>query len=143
MILKMGMQKKIPVAPVAICLYCYLAYTTSFTVFETVGTPYTLAAFGWGIRENSVMYIILGGVCISALMVLQIFVRFMNDRVLLILTTALSAAGFASMFDPHKHFTPLWRFWLGVSMCSASYATSVAVLISVYSKVLEGLDQVS
>jgi len=37
---------------------------------------------------------------------------------------------------------PLWRFWLGICMCSGGYAAVVAVLISVYSKVLEGLDQV-
>jgi hypothetical protein len=90
------------------------------------------------------MYIILGAVCVGALFILQIFVRFFNDRILLIISTALSVAGFGTLFEPTlTGFVPHWRFWLGVSFCSASYSTSVAVLISIYSKLLENLDQVS
>jgi len=138
---KMTKQHKIPVLPVSICLFSYFAYTTSFTVFETIGTPYTQKAFGWGVFENSVMFMILGVICVISLMVLQFFVRCMNDRILLIGATALSVAGFAILFDWHAQFITKPRFWIGVSFCSASYATSVAVLISVYSKVLENLDQ--
>jgi len=142
LLLKMSKQRKIPVVPVIISLFCYFAYTTSFTVFETIGTPYTKEAFGWTVRMNSIMYIILGGVCVVSLFVLQIFVRFFNVRILLILTTSLSVAGFGILFDPSRTvFVPLWKFWLGVSLCSASYATAVAILISIYSKILENLDQ--
>jgi hypothetical protein len=47
----MSKQHKIPILPVSISLFCYFAYTTSFTVFETIGTPYTKEAYGWGVRE--------------------------------------------------------------------------------------------
>src|SRR5690349_5254741 len=54
-ILQMSKNRKIPWLPgwlmcvwgvhlkflVLLCLYCYFSYTTSFTVFETIGTPYT------------------------------------------------------------------------------------------------------
>jgi MFS family permease len=140
-ILLMSKQRKIPLGPVLVCLFSYFSYTTSFTVFETIGTPYTKDAFGWGVRENSIMFIVLGVVCVSSLVVLQLLVRCLNDRVLVVGCTALSVAGFVVLFDPYKHFVPKWRFWLGVAFCSASYSTSVAVLISVYSKQLENLDQ--
>jgi len=142
LILKMSKQQKVPMLPIAISLFCYFAYTTSFTVFETIGTPYTKEAYDWGVRQNSVMYIILGGVCVGALFILQVFVRFFNDRVLLVICTALSVAGFSTLFEPTlTGFVPQWRFWIGVSFCSASYSTSVAIIISIYSKLLENLDQ--
>jgi len=111
-------------------------------VFETIGTPYTQEAYGWTVRDNSIMFIILGGVCVLSLFVLQIFVKCFNDRILLIITTLFSVAGFSVLFNPEKGAVVThWRFWLGVSLCSASYSTAVAVLISIYSKILENLDQ--
>jgi len=142
LLLKMSKQRKIPIGPVVLSLFCYFAFTTSFTVFETIGTPYTAAAYDWTVRMNSIMYIILGGVCVGSLFILQLLVRFFNDRILLILTTSLAVIGFGVLFDPTTTgHVPLWKFWLGVSFCSASYSTAVAVLISIYSKILENLDQ--
>jgi len=141
-ILKLSSQKKIPVLPVTVCLFLYFAYTASFTVFETIGTHYTYNAFQWEIKENSIMFVILGLVCVSSLFLLQVFLRLANDRILLILTTVLATAGFVTLFNPDpKDYVNHWRFWLGVSLCSASYSTSVALLISAYSKLLENLDQ--
>jgi hypothetical protein len=51
-------------------------------------------------------------------------------------------AGFAVLFDIENHLVSLPRFGVGVALTAAGYSTSVAVLISIYSKVLEGLDQV-
>lgn len=135
-------EARIPWGAVCMCLFAYFSYTTSFTVFETIGTPYTEKAFGWDVTKNSLMFIVLGSVCIGSLFALQIFVRFFSDRILLIATSLLGTAGFVAFFDPHEDFVPFWRFCIGVTLCSASYSTSVAVLISVYSKTLEGLDQV-
>lgn len=42
--------KNIPWAPVSILLFATFAYTAAFTVFETIGTPYTQEAFNWGAR---------------------------------------------------------------------------------------------
>lgn len=33
--------KNLPVGGILICLFGYFTYTLSFTVFETIGTPYT------------------------------------------------------------------------------------------------------
>lgn len=141
-LLKAAKQKNVPKAPVIICLFLYFAYTTSFTVFETIGTPYTQSAFHWDTKQNGIMFMGLGGICIGALFLLQIFLKFFNDRILLIATTALSAAGFAVIFDIRDGYVPIWRFWISVSLCAASYSTSVAICIAVYSKALGDLDQV-
>ncbi len=135
------MKNKIPFAPVMISLFAYLCYTTSFTVFETVGSIYTGDNYGWGDKQNSILFMGLGGVCVISLVILQVFVRFFNDRLLLACCTSLSVAGFALLFVPWEDSVPFWRFFLGCGLASASYSTSVALLISIYTKVLEGLDQ--
>jgi len=135
------MRKKIPFIPVSVCLLSYFIYTCSFTVFETIGTPYTSYDFNWGVSQNSILYAALGFLCIISLVILQIFVKLFNDRILLIGTTTFMVAGFAVLFDYENHFVSLPRFCIAVGLVGAGYATAVAVLISIYSKVLEFLDQ--
>jgi len=135
------MRKKIPFIPVSVCLFSYFIYTCSFTVFETIGTPYTSYDFNWGVSQNSILYAALGFLCIISLVILQIFVKLFNDRILLIGTTTFMVAGFAVLFDYENHFVSLPRFCIAVGLVGAGYATAVAVLISIYSKVLEFLDQ--
>jgi len=135
------MRKKIPILPVTVCLVAYFLYTASFTVFETIGTPYTEEDFGWSVSQNSLMYAALGVLCIISLVILQIFVRFFPDRVLVVGATVLMVAGFVVLFDIENHLVSFPRFCIAVSLVSAGYSTAVAVLISIYSKVLESLDQ--
>jgi len=135
------MRNQIPKMPVFICLLAYFIYTCSFTVFETIGTPYSYDAFNWGVTQNSILYAVLGLLCILSLVILQIFVRFFNDRILVIGTTTLVVMGFSVLFDYQNHFVSLPRFIVAVALVGAGYATAVAVLISIYSKVLESLDQ--
>ncbi len=136
------MRKRIPILPISICLIAYFIFTCSFTVFETIGTPYTYEAYGWGVFNNSIMYAALGALCILYLVILQIFVRLFNDRILVIATTTLTVVGFLILFDYQNHYVSLPRFCIGVAVFGAGYATAVAVLISIYSKVLESFDQV-
>ncbi len=137
------MKNQIPKLPVAVCLFAYLCYTTSFTVFETIGSIYTGQDFGWGVLPNSLLYVGLGVVCVFSLIILQIFLRLLNDRQVLIGCTALSVIGFGLLLNPFGQYVGIVRFCLGCAFASASYSTSVAVLISIYSKVLENLDQVT
>jgi predicted MFS family arabinose efflux permease len=120
----------------------YFLYTASFTVFETIGTPYTEDDFNWSVSENSILYAALGILCIFSLVILQIFVKFFQDRVLVVGATLLMVAGFLVLLDIENHLVSLPRFCIAVSLVSSGYATAVAVLISIYSKVLESLDQV-
>lgn len=142
-IIKLGTQKDtgLPVGNIFICLWAYFAYTTSFTVFESIGTLYTQHAYNWGITDNSIMYAILGLICIFSLLFLQVFVRFFNDRILVLGGTVLTIMGFFILTKFGDGYVSFARFCIGVPLCSAGYATSVAVLISIYSKVLENFEQ--
>ena len=51
-------------------------------------------------------------------------------------------AGFGILFTYNDALVGLPRFAIGVSLTGGGYAVSVAVLISIYSKTLESLDQV-
>jgi len=138
--------KTIPWIPVIICNFAYFSYTASFTCFETIGTPYTQHDFGWGVMYNSILYLVLGAICILSLFILQIVVRFVdNDRRLIVVTTFVQVIGFGfaiiNFRHPSQNYAPFWQFALCLLFSAFSYSTSVAVIISMYSKVLEGLAQ--
>jgi len=137
-----SMKNRIPFLPVSVCLFAYFAYTCSFTTFETIGSNYTYTYYDWDAKENGIMFIVLGCVCIGGLIVLQLL-SLLNipDRILLILVTVFSISGFGVLMDWSTPKLSQVRFWIGTSMCSGGYSVCVAVLISVYSKVLEGMDQ--
>ena len=54
----------------------------------------------------------------------------------------MTAAGYAVMIDPQEQL-PIIRFFVAASLASIGYAVSVAVLISIYSKVLGDIEQVA
>lgn len=137
---------KVPWYPVIICNWAYFAYTGAFTIFETVGTEYTEEDFGWSVFENSVLYGGMGFECILALILLQIPLALLSprigDRVLLCATTLVMCAGYGLFITPSNGgLVSLPVFAVGVTLNAMGYATAVAVLISVYSKILESLDQ--
>jgi len=131
---------KIPWIPVSLCLYFYFCYTAAFTTWETIGTPYTEKAYGWNIYDNSLMFAAMGLACIIALIILQLLTRWFGDRVLLLGSVVLTTVG-SGILISWWDYTPAWRWLLGASLASIGYGTSVAVLVSLYSKILESLEQ--
>lgn len=139
-IFKATKHPEIPWGPVLICLYAYFAYTLSFTVWETLGTPYTAKDFDWKSFATSLLFGALGVLCIVSLMLLQVLTWYVSDRPLLIGSTLITCAGYATMIDPYE-MLPKARFFIAAGLASVGYATSVAVLISIYSKVLGNVQQ--
>ena len=43
-------------AAVAVCMYVFFCVTTSFSVFETIGAPFTHDNLGWGVEQNSLFF---------------------------------------------------------------------------------------
>ena len=41
---------------VAVCMYVFFCVTTSFSVFETIGAPFTHDNLGWGVEQNSLFF---------------------------------------------------------------------------------------
>ncbi|PRP85230.1 hypothetical protein PROFUN_07000 [Planoprotostelium fungivorum] len=141
-ILKLRKEKQpVPWMGVTVCLILYFIYTAAFTVFETIGTSYTLDSYQWGTTQNSYLYMGLGGICIISIVLLQVGLYVSSDRTLLVITTLIAAGGFGAFINYPVESVPEWRFGLGVALVSAGYATSVALLIALYTKILDGLDQ--
>ena len=109
---------------------------------ETIGPPYTQKDLGWGVEQNGLYFMVLGLTCIVSLIVLQFITKVLSDRVVLALTALLMAVGYAVNVPFHDHqFPPHWRFYTSSGLTSVGYAAGTAVLLAIYSKVLEGLDQ--
>lgn len=41
-----------------VCMYVFFCVTTAFSIFETIGTPFTYYNLGWGPEENSLFFTI-------------------------------------------------------------------------------------
>ncbi len=132
----------IPWLPVIICLLLNFAITLTFTALETIGPPYTKELLDWGQWQNGVYFMVLGFICILSLAVLQFVVKCISDRAVLPLTCLLMSFGYALDFNLNPaDFPPIWCFYVSSALTSIGYAAGTAVLIAIYSKVLEGLDQ--
>jgi len=134
--------KNVPWTAVLILLYATFAFTAAFTVFETIGTAYTQHEYNWGSRQNGIFFCCLGVLVIVALFILQIFLKLFNDRICLIFTTLMMIGAFLVTvnFD-NLQYVGLWRFLSGAGVGAAGFSPACALVMSIYSKVLDKLDQ--
>jgi hypothetical protein len=139
-IVRAPQHPEVPWGPVCLCLFFYFTFTLSFTVWETLGTPYTTLAYNWDTLKTSMLFGGMGLLCILSLVILQVLSWYCGDRGLLIGATLVLAAGYGVMIDPQE-MLPETRFIIAASLASMGYAVAVAVLISIYSKVLGEIEQ--
>eukprot|EP01104_Vermistella_antarctica_P009175 TRINITY_DN2337_c1_g2_i1.p1 TRINITY_DN2337_c1_g2~~TRINITY_DN2337_c1_g2_i1.p1 ORF type:complete len:508 (-),score=119.42 TRINITY_DN2337_c1_g2_i1:112-1635(-) len=92
-------QPGVPLLPVSVVLYLYFVLTTTFTLFETIGTPYTVAAYDWSVMENGFFFVGLGVWCIISLILLQVFILCVSDRQMLLLVFVVSIVGFSLLIQ--------------------------------------------
>ena len=80
--------------------------------------------------------------CILSLIGLQFVSKVFNDRAVLAATALIMAIGYAFNV-PLKSgvYPPEWCFFTASGLTSIGYAAGTAVLLAIYSKILEGLDQ--
>jgi len=132
----------LPIMGILVCLYLQFIFYTAFTVFETIGTPYTQNVFGWSVTENGLLFAGIGGACILALALLQFFALFMRDRALLIGTELVMLAGFGILISyPFDSNVDLARFLVGVALASIGFSAACALLIAIFSKILADQEQ--
>jgi len=132
---------KLPIVGFAVCMTLMFAYTMLYTVIETIGTPYTTDAYNWSVRDNSFMWAGLGGVAIIIGMLVVPIEKFVNDRLILIMSDFFLLAGSALITDPIHKFVKLYLFLSGVVVATLGYGLSQAVISTIFSKILEGQDQ--
>lgn len=132
----------LPITGILVCLYLQFIFYTAFTVFETIGTPYTQKVFGWSVTENGFLFAGIGGACILALALLQFFALFLRDRALLIGTEICMLAGFGVLVNyPFDANVDLPRFLIGVFFASVGFSAACALLIAIFSKILQDQEQ--
>jgi MFS family permease len=140
----MASNVPIPWAAVIVCLFLNFSITLTFTSLETIGPPYTEANPGlkWSEWQTGIYFMVLGFVCIVSLVLLQFLVKLLRDRAILPLMCLMMSVGYALNFNLHDgEYPPVWCFYLSSALTSMGYAAGTAVLLAIFSKVLEGLDQ--
>jgi len=132
----------LPLMTIALCLLLQFVFYTAFTIFETIGTPYTESAYNWTVTDNGLLFAAIGILCILALVILQIFGRLFRDRTLLVGTEIFMVAGFGILISyPFKDYVELPRFLIGVGVGSMGFSAACALLIAIFSKVLGNVEQ--
>jgi MFS family permease len=134
----------IPWAAVVVCLFLNFSITLTFTSLETIGPPYTESNPGlkWQEWQTGIYFMVLGFVCIVSLVLLQFLVKLLSDRAILPLMCLMMSVGYSLNFNLHDGvYPPVWCFYLSSALTSMGYAAGTAVLLAIFSKVLEGLDQ--
>jgi len=140
--LKKLSQPGLPVWTISVILYLQFAFYNAFTVFETIGTPYTENAYDWSVTTNGFLFAGIGGGCIISLVFLQLGTRFLGDHILLLITEILMVSGFALLINyPFNEYVELARFLVAVGCASVGFSSACALVISIFSKILENVEQ--
>jgi len=127
---------------IVVCLFFVFVFTTAFTIFETTCPLYTTRYYNFTDWDNSLLFLVLSMGCLGALALLQIFLYFIPDeRILLTIFGILCTIGMTILFDWNNGAVPIWRFYLGIGFVSFGYADGQAVLVALFSKILEEQEQ--
>jgi len=127
---------------IIVCLFIAFALTTAFTVFETTCPLYTAKYYGFGDKENSILFLVTSIGCLAAIALLQVFLYFIPDeRVLLTIFGIFCTVGLIILFDWNNGSVPLWRFYFGVGLTAFGYADGNAILLALFSKILDEKEQ--
>eukprot|EP01128_Nolandella_sp_AFSM9_P001179 TRINITY_DN11299_c0_g1_i1.p1 TRINITY_DN11299_c0_g1~~TRINITY_DN11299_c0_g1_i1.p1 ORF type:complete len:546 (+),score=139.67 TRINITY_DN11299_c0_g1_i1:88-1638(+) len=131
---------------VIVCLFVCFAYTAAFTVFETTGPLYTLAAYEWsgtkGNFDNALLFLGISGVSLVSLALLQVILMKVSDERLVMIGFGFSlTAGLAVLFSWDTPYVSMTRFFIGVGVVAMGYASAQALLLVVFSKILEESEQ--
>jgi len=140
--LSMVSKTKIPLAGVLICLFFVFAFTAAFTVFETIGPLYTEASYSFNDFDNSLVFLVISIISIVALAALQGILYFIKDeRILLLSFGLIITAGLVVMYDWNNNYVSNARFYVAITMIAIGFADGQAVLLALFSKLLEEQEQ--
>jgi len=127
-----------PLIGVFLALNCIACI--AYTVFETVGTPYTDDDFDWHTLQNSIMWAIIGMVAISTLLILQVLVQFFHEHQLLIASQLCLVVGYGIMIK-WGGLLSIGRFVAGTALVCVGYTICDTLIKTLYSRVLEDHEQ--
>eukprot|EP00003_Mantamonas_plastica_P010309 TRINITY_DN1973_c0_g2_i1.p1 TRINITY_DN1973_c0_g2~~TRINITY_DN1973_c0_g2_i1.p1 ORF type:complete len:355 (-),score=110.88 TRINITY_DN1973_c0_g2_i1:54-1118(-) len=126
---------------VILCIFYNFSYTTCFTVFETIGTPFTESEFGFSVRENGMMWSACGVLALLSIIVLFVWSAKapFTDRSGMMLCVLFMTVGYGVLIDPHK--LPLIRFFICIFFVVTGYSAGGVLLMALLSKILGETEQ--
>jgi len=128
-----------------VCLFLSFSFTTAFTIFETVGPLYTAANpyTKWDIFQTSLLFLGISLVSLVALVGLQgLLLVTSDDRKLELLHAAFMMGGMAILFEWRDDgYANMPRMLSGIALVTIGYVNGQALLLSLFSKVLEEHEQ--
>jgi len=139
-------KTKLPLVGVLCCLYFSFSFTVAFTIFETIGPLYTLQAWEWDVMRNSLMFLGIAVLCLIALASLQALIYCFSDRALLIAFAWSLVAGLLCLVywqqpTKLKGYIGYPQWYISVTLVSVGYANGSALLVAIFSKILENHEQ--
>eukprot|EP01123_Difflugia_compressa_P012779 TRINITY_DN5602_c0_g2_i1.p1 TRINITY_DN5602_c0_g2~~TRINITY_DN5602_c0_g2_i1.p1 ORF type:complete len:363 (+),score=50.37 TRINITY_DN5602_c0_g2_i1:3-1091(+) len=135
-------KTKVPLTGVIVCLFYTFCFTTTFTIFETLGPLYLGKFYGFGVYKTSILFLGVSGIALFALATLYGFLYFLKDeRLLMVLFGMMLTGGLVAVFSWDSDHVSLLRFCLGIGVVSYGYADAAALLLSLFSQLLEEREQ--
>jgi len=129
---------KVPIIGVAVLNFCNFSFTVHFTVFETVGTPYSMIAYSWETLHTSIMWGALGIIAMIVVLLLQL--SKWDERRVLIAAEIFMIVGSGILVDFYS-LVSLPRFITGITCATIGFGVTEVLLLSIYSKLLEKFQQ--
>jgi len=134
-------KTSIPIKGVILSLWMQFVLTAAFTLFETIGPLYTGQYLGWDVFYTSLMFLGIAITSFTALMSLQIFLWWFNERHMLIFFNLVLTVGLGIFFEWHNTSVGPIRFGAGVFFASIGYACGAAMLVAIFTKLLDEHEQ--
>jgi len=103
---------------------------------------YTTFWYGFTDWNNSLLFLGISIGCLVSLFILQILLHIIEEeRIILISCSLCVILGLIILFDWNKSYISMIRFYIGIGLVSFGYINGQAILIAIFSKILEEQEQ--
>ena len=124
--------------PFGVCLFLFFVCMSTFATFETVSVPFSDSAYGWGVRENALLFMTSGALSVGGFAVLSFAAGFLSDRVLVgfgVATLFFGCFGVISYGGP----LPVMHWIMASFALTIGFAVTQALVFSLNSKLFGDL----
>jgi len=118
-----------------LCIFFTFTNVVCLGTFETVTTPFTNSLYNYGVFENSVLYSVIGLVCVISFVMLAVLDHCkLENRMMNVGSIFVMYIGFCMLLqDP---LLSQLRFWSGAILIAYGYSPASALIVSIFSKVI-------
>jgi len=140
-----GRRGGVSLSGVLCILFSVFAFTTAFTMFETLGPLYCTdnPDLKFTVLQIALTFGLVSVNALLALVLMQVILRFVvkNERLNLIGFGFFTSAGLILLFDWTTGFVGFWRFTVAIFCVSFGFTVNQALTLVIFSRILEGIEQ--